>query len=384
MLTLRGGAQLVALWAQLGSMLELVTGVVTAGVGAGLVVYVARSGRFERQREHLREALGIGLRVALPVALATAAAGWAFSDLLSGGKIAPMVFALAAAAGWIAIIPALVSNFWLGQQRRGLMLWLALASAAATLLASVLAPQRFILEAIVLSQALPAAVLLFLSRPGPAPERATKRPHPLRRYVLPGLAIGILSPASMLVARGAVGEALSWHEAGVLQALQRLTDWVCVFAAGYLSLHYLPRFAAARSMPALMLEMRQAAMAILLPSTAVLGALFLLHGPLLAAMYEPGVRASNAAAGLFFAGSLLRIASWIPLFALYALRRTGAITLGEFLSLPLFAALTAAAGNLLTLELAGAFWLMSYGVYGTYNLWAARTRIRATLDDHER
>ena len=119
-------------------------------------------------------------------------------------------------------------------------------------------------------------------------------------------------------------------------------------------------------------EMRQAAMAILLPSAAVFAALFLLHRPLLAMLYEPGVRASDAAAGLFFAGSLLRVAAWIPLFALYALRRTNEITIGEFLSLPLFAALTAAAGSRLTLEMAGAFWLIAYGAYGTYNLWAAR------------
>jgi O-antigen/teichoic acid export membrane protein len=308
------------------------------------------------------------LRVSLPVALAIGAAGWVFSGLLSGGKIPPPAFALAAAVGWIAIIPALVSNFWLGQQRRGLMLWLALASAAASLLVSILAPERFLLESVVLSHALPVAVLLFLPRRNPAPERRAMRPHPLWRYVIPGLAIGILSPASMLVARGAVGESLSWHEAGVLQALQRLADWVCVFAAGFLSLTYLPRFAAARSGPELRRLMRESVMTILLPSAAVLLALYLLHRPLLAALYEPGVQASNAAAGLFFAGSLLRVASWIPLFALYAQRRTREITIGEFLSLPLFAVLTTAAGNRLSLELAGAFWVISYGAYCAYNL----------------
>ena len=51
--------------------------------------------------------------------------------------------------------------------------------------------------------------------------------------------------------------------------------------------------------------------------------------------------------------------------------RTRAIILGEFLSLPLFAALLAACGAGLTLELAGALWLASFAVYAAFNLWAS-------------
>jgi hypothetical protein len=68
----------------------------------------------------------------------------------------------------------------------------------------------------------------------------------------------------------------------------------------------------------------------------------------------------------------VRIVAWLPLFALYALRRTRAIAIGELLSLPLFAVLVAAAGRDLTLELAGAFWLVAYIAYAAFNLWAAR------------
>jgi hypothetical protein len=54
--------------------------------------------------------------------------------------------------------------------------------------------------------------------------------------------------------------------------------------------------------------------------------------------------------------------------------RTRSIALGELLSLPLFAALLAAAGGRLTLELAGALWLAAFLVYGAFNLWAMRRR----------
>ena len=372
LLTLRGGAELVALWAQLSSVIEIVAGVAVAGVGTGLVVYIARAKQPERQRELLTEALKMGLKVALPVALAIGAAGYALSDPLTGGKVAPAVFALAATAGWIAVIPALINNYWMGRQDYGLMLGLCLASLAISLFALICAPQRFTLEFLTVSQALPVAVFLLLRTSRPAAVRFSRRPHPLRRYVLPGLAIGILSPVSMMVSRGSIGDSLSWHDAGVLQALFRVTDWVCALAAGILSLIYLPRFAAARSRQGLDLQIRDAARTTLLPAAIALAALGFAHRPLLELLYAPGVRASDTATALFFAGSLVRIAAWIPLAALYAMRRTREITIGELLSLPLFAALTLAAGRHLTLELAGAFWLISYSAYGAYNLRAMR------------
>jgi hypothetical protein len=100
--------------------------------------------------------------------------------------------------------------------------------------------------------------------------------------------------------------------------------------------------------------------------------LFAFHAPVIATLYDSSFQASPLAAGLIFAGSLVRIAAWIPLFGLYAASRTRAIAVGELLSLPLFAALCFAAGNRLTLELVGALWLAAYAVYGLFNLWALR------------
>ena len=89
-------------------------------------------------------------------------------------------------------------------------------------------------------------------------------------------------------------------------------------------------------------------------------------------LYDESFQAPPLAVALIFAGNLVRIGAWIALFALYAAARTRAIAVGEFLSLPLFAALAFAAGDRLTLELAGAFWLASYLAYAAFNLWALR------------
>jgi len=371
-LTVQGGAERVALWGQISSIFDIVTGVASAGVGAGLVVYVTRSQRKAAQREHLSEACGIGLRLALPVALVLSAGSWLLNDVLSGARISPWFFAVAAAAGWIGVIPMLISNYWLAQRHYGPMLMMAIAQSGLMLVAALAFPARSALAWVAVVQALPAAVLPFLSTAKSERGRFYRRRHPLRRYILPGLSIGIFSPLSMLLVRSAVAEALSWHDAGVLQALFRMADWVCAIAGGFLSLVHLPRFAAARSVPAFALELKSAAKATLLPCAAAFAVLFVLHRPLLEALYDPSVQASDLAVALFFTGSLVRIGAWILLFALYARRRTREIAIGELLSLPLFVVLVFGAGRLLTLELAGALWLVAYCAYGAYNLRAVR------------
>ena len=369
-LALRGGAELVALWAQLSSVIEMIAGVALAGVGAGLSVLVAQTARDERQQLFLRRALFLGLGVSLPVALAAGVFGALFPQALGGSAPAAHTFAMAAAAGCAAVIHGLVNNFWLGQQRRERMLALAALLTLLSVSAAALAPDVLLVDMLVLSQAVPALVFLLVPHRAQASARADD--HALQRYLLPGIVVGILSPASMLVARGVVGEALSWHDSGVLQALWRISDWVCGLAAGVLTVLYLPRLAAAYPAPGMGRVVREAALVVLLPSAVLFALLFALHRPLLAALYDPSFQASPLAVALLFAGSLVRIGSWIALFALYAALRTRAIALGELFSLPLFAALAFAAADALTLEKVGLFWLLAFVAYTVFNCWALR------------
>ena len=352
MLALRGGAELVAAWAQLSSLIEVVAGASLAGVGAGVTVYVAQAATREQQLAALRGGLLVGLAVSAVVALA----------------VLPLAV-LGAVVGLAAMLAGTVNAYWLGQQRRGAILALAVVSAMLALAAALLAPRNAILEALAIATALPALAGILVLRDV---RRVAALGEPLRRYILPGLAVGILGPASLVAARAMVGDVLSWHEAGVLQALWRLADWVCAVAAGILSLIFLPQLAAARSDADFNALLARAAKMVLLPSAIVFGVLYALHRPLLAALYEPSVVASDGAVALLFAGSWVRIVAWLPLFALYALRRTRAIAVGELLSLPLFALLVATAGRDLSLELVGGCWLAAYIAYGAFNFWAAR------------
>jgi PST family polysaccharide transporter len=276
------------------------------------------------------------------------------------------------AVGCVTVIPGLVGSLWLGQQRRALLLGFASASALIALAAALAAPSAALLSALLVAQAAPALVALFVSWPADTAGRFRSRSHPLRRYIVPSVAIGILSPASTLAARAAVGHALSWEEAGVLQALWRLLDWVGGFASGVLSVYFLPQLAAARQAERFGEVLAAAAKSTLIPAAVVLAAFVAWREPLLDLLYGAQFRPSALATGLVFAGGVVRIAAWVALYGLYARRRTVAIAAGEVLSLPLFAALVAGAGSRLTLEVAGGCWLAAYCAYLAFNVWALR------------
>jgi len=139
-----------------------------------------------------------------------------------------------------------------------------------------------------------------------------------------------------------------------------------------LSVLYLPRMAAAYPQPGLAPVLRESMRTVLLPSALLFLLLFAFHRPVLEALYGPSFQAPPLVVALLFAGSLLRVAAWIPLFGLYAALRTRAIAIGELLSLPLFAALAFALGDRLTLEAIGVLWLATYAAYAAFNVWALR------------
>jgi len=373
-LTLRGGSELVAFWAQLGSVVELIAGVALAGVGTGISVLVAQAGRPDRQRELLHESLRLGFAASAPVMLAVAAISFAFPGKLAGDGLSPSLVALAAAVGCVAVVPGMLNGYWLGQQRRGLMLALATGSAAVQLAAAFAAPQAHVLAALAIAQIVPALAAIFIFRsakPRASPEKDHDRAL-LRRYILPGLVIGALTPIATVAVRNIVSMEMSWQEVGLLQALWRVSDWVASVAAGVMAVHFLPRLAAAHHTPRFAAELKRAALVTILPSAIALAVLGVFQRPVFALLYDESFRISDAAVVLFFSGSLARIASWLPLYALYAMRRTGPLVIGEILSMPLFAVLLAAYPWPLTLEAAGVLWIASYLAYGLFNLWAVR------------
>ncbi len=374
-LALAGGPAMVALWAQLQSVLELVSGVAIAGVVQGLTVLITQVRESRDERSLLQSALKLGLGTSLAMALVVALAAPALAAWLTQGRIEPALFLLAAGAGCLTVIPATLSAYWLGKHQQQRMLRLALLVGTVWLLVAVGAWQGLSLRGLMLLQCsalliIGSVIWRYIRKQSQVVDGladGTKYFHKLVKFVPVGLAIGIMSPVSMLLIRGLLSGMLSWNDVGFLQALWRSSDWVTATAAGVLSLVFLPRLSSTYGSVRFKGEMMRAGRVVLIPAACLLALIYLNQRAMLATLYDARFAVSNETAALFMLGSWVRIVSWVFLFGLFAAHRTRMIVAGEMLSLPLLALLLWLFADGMTLERAALIYLASYIVYSGFN-----------------
>jgi hypothetical protein len=370
-LALRAGPESVALWAQLQSVVDLVIGVTMAGVGHGLTVLVAQASAEGVQRRLVRAALVSGLSVSAVAALVLVLGSGSISAWVTAGALAPGLIAFAAAAGCAAVVPGLLVSYWLGRGRQDRILWLNGATMLAMAGAAYFAFPGAIAQTVLAAQAVAAliagvALYAWLRRPGGVPGTVLEVKR-LQRYMVAGLSIGILSPVAMLVARSTLSGALSWGDAGIVQALWRSSEWITAIASGMLWMVALPRFSATYRSARFFPELARVAGVTLLLAAALLLLLWINQAVVLETLYDARFVIPDRAAALFLIGDWLRIGSWVFLFALFAMQRTVPIAVGELLSIPLFAALLILYRDGLTLERAGLLYCVSYTAYFAFN-----------------
>lgn len=369
-LALAGDPVMVALWAQLQSVVELVSTVALTGVLQGLTVLIAQARGSRDERSLLRTSLRLGMATSLAVALVIVPAAW-----LTQEKIEAFLFLLAACAGCLAVVPATLSSYWLGKHQQQRILGLALLTGMVWLLVAVGAWMGLSLRGLALVQCgvsliIGGAIWRYLRKLLQADDKQADGAEyfqKLVKFIPVGLAIGIMSPVSMLLIRGMLSGMLSWEEVGFIQALWRSTEWVTATAAGMLSLVFLPRFSSTYGSARFRGEMLRAAVIVLVPAACLLLLIFFNQRIMLAILYDARFVVSNETAALFMLGCWIRIVSWLFLYGLFAAHRTWLIVAGEVLSLPLFALLLWLFAKEMTLERAALLYLVSYLVYLGFN-----------------
>ena len=366
---------MVGLWAQLQSVVELVSAVTMAGVLQGLTVLITQVSASRDERSLLRGALKLGLGTSLAVALIVALAAPELAVWLTQRRIDTDLFLLAALAGCITVVPATLNAYWLGKHQQQRMLGLALLTSVILLLVAASAWFGLSLGGLMWVQTLMLAIIGIviwryldkLSRARDGQEDGAEYFRKLVKFVPVGLAIGIMSPVSMLLVRGMLSGALSWSDVGFLQALWRSTEWVTATAAGVLSLIFLPRFSATYGSARFKREMTRAGVMVLIPAACLLLLIFFNQRAMLATLYDARFVVSDETAALIMLGSWIRIASWLFLFGLFSAHRTGLIIAGEILSLPLYALLLWLFADGMTLERTALLYFVSYLVYLGFN-----------------
>jgi O-antigen/teichoic acid export membrane protein len=375
-LALVGSPETIALWAQLQSVVELVSAVTIVGVLTGLTVIIAQLREPSDEPVLLRYALKLAFVTALSVALLVAFSSSLLSAWLTQGKISATLFILAALIGCIAILPATLNAYWLGKHQQQRMLRLALLTSLVLLMVASGAWLKLPLGELLLVQCVVLAVIGFacwlylrkLLRANLAQKNSLDYRDKLMKFVPVGLAIGIMSPVSMLLIRGILAQTLSWDEAGIMQALWRATEWITASAAGVLSLIFLPRFSNAYGSSRFKSELSRAGVMVLIPTAFLLAIIYLNQDTILTTLYDTRFAVNDATAAWFMLGCWIRIASWVFLFGLFAAHRTKLIIVGELFSLPLYALLLWLFADGMTLERAAILCLVSYGVYLIFNI----------------
>jgi hypothetical protein len=380
LLAAQGGAVAVAAWAQLSAVAELVAGVSLAGIGTALTA-LAGAGPLARRLAWLKPALAVGLALSFAVALlAVPLLLWSGVTLVPGSAWLPM---LALLAGWLSIAPGLVAAWLLGMGRALTATAVVCVGFAPPLAMLLLTPPAAALPGLLAGQAaFGLAVMLAATRLlRGQPPLARDALATLLRFVPAGLAIGILSPAAMVWARLEIAGNLSWHVAGQVQALWRTSDWITAVMAGLLNALYLPRLAkaAAAAPDTFRAELRRTASIVLIAAAVLLVLLWLALPAVMATLYRADIGVARHEAIFFLLGDWVRVASWVALFGLFARHAAWAITLGELLSLPLFALLLSLLAGSYGLREVGMIWCATYIAYAAFNaaaLWRAMPRTR--------
>lgn len=372
LLAAQGGAAAVAAWAQLSNVADVIAGVSLTGIGTALIALAA--GAVRERMAWLKPALVICLALSLAVGLLGVLLLLRLdAPLLPGNAALPF---LALLAGWFAVAPGLLTAWLVGAGQVGRAAGLVAVGFALPLAFLLLRPLASLPLDLLAGQALfgftVTAALALLLRGQPPASRADW--IALLRFLPAGLAIGILSPAATVWVRLEVAHSLSWEAVGQVQALWRASDWITAIMAGLLQAHFLRRLGAAGGRARFLAELRRAALAAVVPAALLLGVLWLALPEVLALLYRADIAVTRADAAFFLLGDLLRVASWVALYGLFARRAAGVITLGEFLSLPLFALLLALCAGRYGLREAGMLWAATYLAYAAFNaaaLWRA-------------
>lgn len=383
-LAMVGGPEAIALWAQLQSVVELVGAVTLAGVLTGLTVMVAQVREPSEEPILLRHALKLGFITSLSVALLVATAAPALSVWLTRGKISAALFLLAALIGFITILPATLNAYWLGKHRQQRMLRLSLFSSLVWLMVAISAWLRLTISEWLLVQCTTLAIISLttgfylrkLLKIGSVQNNSAEYLHKLVKFVPVGLAIGVMSPVSMLLIRGMLSQMLSWDEVGIMQALWRSTEWITATAAGVLSLIFLPRFSNAYGSARFKSEITRAGVVVLIPTACLLSGIYFNQHAVLATFYDTRFIVSNTTALWFMLGCWIRISSWVFLFGLFAAHRTRLIIAGELFSLPFYVLLLWLFADDMTLELSAVLYLISYLAYLAFNATALLYSVR--------
>lgn len=228
-----------------------------------------------------------------------------------------------------------------------------------------------VLVALATSQALACGVTAWLfQRNCPMPWRVLiGRIDPavarkLGGFALMGATSALMMPLAQMVIREGLARQLGWSNAGLWQALWRISETHLMLLTTTLSLYFLPRFSEIRHAAELRAEVLKGYRFVV--PLVVMSALVLyqLREPLIRTLLTPEFLPLTHVLGWQLIGDVLKVCSWVIAYTILSHARVRAFVLSEIIFAMLFAVLTLAGAALDGLRGAAIAYAITYALYG--------------------
>lgn len=257
---------------------------------------------------------------------------------------------------------------------------LTAASASALVLAFQL---KGALVALAISQALAFAVTAWLFRRECAvPWRQlvgrVDRPTAgkLGGFALMGVTSAVVVPLSLMLIRDGLVRQLGWHEAGLWQALWKVSETHLMLLTTTLSLYFLPRFSEIGHGPELQSEVLKGYRLVLPLVTASALLIYLLREVLIRTLLTAEFLPLADVLGWQLLGDVLKVCSWVVGYTLVSHARVRTFVVTEVAFSALFAALTLVGAALDGLRGASAAYALTYLLHGAAMVTLFRQLVR--------
>jgi PST family polysaccharide transporter len=366
-------------YAAIGQFQNLVTVVATFGGGAtnaGVVKYTAQYRDDPARQEAVwRTAAMLGLLGAsvcavVLLALREPIARWALGDSAMSG----VVVWLAASVAFI-VINGLLLAILNGRKAMGAYVAASIAGSlttAATAIGLVLAFGLYgALVALAVSQALACGVTawLFMRTFGVRWRSLCGRidaavARSLGGFALMSIASALAIPLAQITIRQGLILQLGWHEAGLWQALSKISETHLMLLTTTLSVYFLPRFSEIGDAAELRAEVAKGYRFVLPVVSASALLLFGMREPLIRVLLSPEFLPLTDVIGWQLCGDVLKIVSWVVGFTLVSHARTTAFIVTELLFSALLVGLTLVGAALDGLRGTAIAYALTYALHG--------------------
>lgn len=203
-------------------------------------------------------------------------------------------------------------------------------------------------------------------------------------FALMSISSALLVPIGQLIIRDGLVEQIGWSDAGLWQALGRISETHLLLLTTTLSLYFLPRFSEIKRAAELSAEVRRGIKFVVPLVVLSASFIFFIREPLVHALLSAEFAPLTDLLGWQLLGDVLKISSWVLGFALVSQAMTRQVILTEFTFTGLLVSFSLIGAHLDGLRGTAIGYAATYALYGLTMLYIFRAQLIPKLQGLEK